>query len=162
MLFRSDLDPAELAAFYPAAHRWLDREQLDAWMQRRSAWKSREHREWARLLHGWKDDQAAWQLLAAFTSEQDFPALPATLEREPLEAKWRIAPTNFVNAQQLAAARARDGETEQSEEIVLATAARDVAPWWFVQKAAHILARRGRIGDAVVLLLKKPQPPPRG
>ncbi len=158
----ADLDPAEIAAFYPTADRWLERAQLDAWMQRRSAWKSREHREWARLLHGWQDDQAAWQLLAAFTPEQDFPALPATLEREPLEAKWRIAPTNFVNAQQLAAARARAGETVPSEEIVLATAARDDAPWWFARKAAHILARRGRFGEAVALLLKTAPPPPAG
>lgn len=154
----ADLDPAEIAAFYPAAHRWLDREQLDAWMQRRSAWKGREHREWARLLHGWQDDQAAWQLLAAAAPEDKFPALPAALNRERLEELWNVAPGNFVNAQQLAALRARDGDVKGSEEIILAVGGSEGAPWWFVQRAAHLLARRERFGEAVALLLKAPPP----
>ena len=158
----ADLDPGETAAFYQNATRWAGRAQFGEWMRRRAAWRARDHREWARLLHAWTDEERAWELLAAFTPEQDFPALPPALPREPLETKWRIAPTNLVNAQQLAAVRARDGETAPSEEIVLAVAARDDAPWWFVQRAAHILARRARWGEAVALLLKTPPPPPRG
>ena len=158
----ADLDPGETAAFYQNATRWADRAQFGEWMRCRAAWRTRDHREWARLLHAWSDEEPAWALLAAFTPEEGFPALPATLPREPLETKWRIAPTNFVNAQQLAAVRARDGETVPAEEIILATAARDGAPWWFAQKAAHILARRTRYGEAVAILLKTPPPPPRG
>ncbi len=157
-----ELDPGETAAFYRNATRWGGRAQFGEWMRRRADWRARDHREWARLLHAWSDEEPAWELLAAFTPEQDFPALPAALQREPLETKWRNAPANFVNAQKLAALRARAGETEQSEEIVLAVAARDDAPWWFAQKAAHILARRARRGEAVAILLKTPPPPPRG
>lgn len=150
----ADLDPAEVAAFYRTAHGWLDREQLDAWMLRRAAWKDREHRAWARLLHGWKDDQAAWRLLAAATPEEKFPALPAGLAREALEERWSVVPGNFVNAQQLAALRARDGDVQGSEEIILAAGASAGAPRWFVQRAAHILARQERFAEAVALLLK--------
>ena len=158
----AELDPGEIAAFYQGAARWNTREQFGEWMQHRAGWRARDHREWARLLHAWGEAQAAWQLLAEFTPEADFPALPAALPREPLETRWSIAPANFVNAQQLAAVRARDGETEAGEEIVLAVGARDEAPWWFVQKAAHILARRGRFGEAAALLLRAAPPRPRG
>lgn len=158
--FAGEVDSGETAAFYRNATRWGGRAHFGEWMRRRPDWRARDHREWARLLHAWGDERRAWELLAAFTPEQDFPALPATLPREPLETKWRNTPANLVNAQQLAALRARAGETEQSEEIVLAVAAGDDVPWWFVQKAAHILARRARLGEAVALLLKTP--PPRG
>ena len=156
----AELDPGETAAFYQNATRWTGRAQFGEWMRRRADWRDRDRRAWARLLHAWSDETPAWELLAAQTPEPDFPALPANLPREPLEANWRVAPTNFVNAQQLAAVRARDGETVPGEDIVLAVAARDEAPWWFVQKAAHILARRARFGEAVALLLKTPPPPP--
>ena len=158
---RADLDPGEVTAFYQDAPRWSTRAQFGEWMRGHAGWRARDHREWARLLHAWSDEEPAWELLAAFTPEQDFPALPAALPREPLETKWRNAPANLVNAQRLAAVRARDGETAPSEEIVLAVAARGDAPWWFAQKAAHILARRARFGEAVAILLKTP-PPPRG
>jgi len=154
----AELDPAEIAAFHATAHRWLEREQFDVWMQHRIAWKARDYREWARLLHGWKDDQAAWQLLAAAAPEDKFPALPAALAREGLEERWKVVPGNFVNAQQLAALRARDGDAKGSEEIILAAGASEGAPRWFVQRAAHILARQERFGEAVALLLKVPPP----
>ena len=154
----AELDPAEIAAFHATAHRWLEREQFDVWMQHRIAWKARDYREWARLLHGWKDDQAAWQLLAAAALEDKFPALPAALAREGLEERWKVVPGNFVNAQQLAALRARDGDAKGSEEIILAAGASEGAPRWFVQRAAHILARQERFGEAVALLLKVPPP----
>ena len=157
----ADLDPGEITAFYQNAPDWSGRAQFGEWMRRRAGWRTRDHRAWARLLHAWSDERPAWQLLAEVTPEQDFPVLPAALPREALETKWQNAPGNLVNAQQLAALRAREGETVPAEEIVLAVAARDEAPWWFVQKAAHILARRARFGEAVALLLKTP-PPPRG
>jgi len=150
----AELDPGEVTAFYQNATRWSGRTQFGEWMRRRAAWRERDHREWARLLHAWSDEELAWQLLAAFAPEPAYPEVPATLPREALETRWEIAPTNFVNAQQLAAVRIRDGETAQGEEIVLAVAARADAPSWFVQKAAHIFARRARLGEAVALLLR--------
>lgn len=154
----ADLTPAETAAFYEGATRWSTRAQFGDWMQARTALRARDHRTWARLLAEWRDEKAAWQLLAEFTPEIDFPVLPSALPLDPLETKWRHAPDNFINAQQLAAVLARDGETARSEEIVLAVASSAGAPWWFVQKAAHTLARRDRVGEAVELLLKNPPP----
>ena len=149
----AELDGDEITAFYQGAARWNTPEQFAEWMRNRAGWRARDHREWARLLHGWGEEQGAWQLLAEFTPEAAFPALPSAQAREPLEKKWSILPGDAVNAQQLAAVRARDGEQEASEEIILAVGARDSAPWWFVQKAAHVLARRGRPGEAVALVL---------
>ncbi len=155
----ADLDPAEIATYYQNAARWSGRAQFGEWMRRRAGWRARDHREWARLLHAWGDAESAWRLLAASSREQDYPPVAPTLAREPLESRWRIAPTNFVNAQQLAAVRARDGDAEAGEEIVLAVASRDDAPWWFVLRAAHIYARRARFGEAVSLLLRSTPPP---
>ncbi|MCE9609188.1 MAG: O-antigen ligase family protein [Chthoniobacter sp.] len=157
----ADLDPGEISAFYQNANRWITREQFEEWMQSRAAWRARDRTEWARLLHAWGDDRAAWPLLAETAPEENFPSLPSGLVRESLEQRWRIAPGNFVNAQHLAAILARDGDVAQSEEIILAVGASDGAPWWFVHKAAHILARRAHLAEAVGLLLKS-QPPRTG
>ncbi len=154
----ADLDPSELAAFYQNAPRWSSRAHFGEWMRRRTDWLVRDRREWARLLLTWGDGDQAWRLLAADTPEQDFPKLPSNLQREPLELRWRTAPTNLVNAQHLAAVRARDGETVASEDVILAVGTRDDAPWWFVQKAAHVLARRARPAEGAALLLKVAPP----
>ena len=152
--FTADLDPGEVTAFYQTASRWGTRAQFGEWMRHRANWRARDHREWARLLHTWDDDREAWSLLAAFTPEQNFPPLRANLQRESLETRWHAEPSNLVNAQELAAVRARDGESAASEEIVMAVAAREDAPWWFLQKAAHLHARRGNFAEAVTMLLK--------
>jgi O-antigen ligase len=156
----ADLSPTEFAAFYQNASRWATREQFGEWMRRHAGWQVRDHREWARLLLGWGDGEGAWKLLAVSTPEEGFPALPGGLQRKALESKWSIAPANFVNAQQLAALLAKEGEVGPSEEIVLKVGARDDAPWWFVQKAAHIQARRTQYAEAAALLLKAKPPRP--
>jgi O-antigen ligase len=156
----SDLTDAEIATFYQNASRWATREQFVEWMRHHSGWQIRDHREWARLLLGWGDAEGAWKLLAVSTPEEGFPALPADLQRAVLEAKWNVAPTNFVNAQQLAGMLAKAGEVGPSEEIVLKVGTRDDAPWWFVQKAAYIQARRTRYAEAAALLLRMTPPRP--
>jgi hypothetical protein len=153
-----DLTPAETTAFYQNASKWATREQFAEWMRRRSTWQVRDHRQWARLLLGWGDGERAWRLLAGAAPEEDFPVLPTGLHRDALEQRWRVTPANFVNAQQLATLRARAGETAPSEEIILAVGARDDAPWWFVQKAAHIQARRTNYDAAATLLLRVAPP----
>jgi hypothetical protein len=83
-----------------------------------------------------------------------FPSAPPTVPRGLLETAWRTTPGNVVNAQQLAFVRQRAGEQAGSDEIIIAVAKGEDAPPWFVDKAAWILARAGRTGEAVDLLLR--------
>lgn len=149
-----NLNPDEISGFYNLAGRWGSLEQLDEWMTQRASREGQDFREWAALLHAWGDNTRAWNLLAAYTREPPFPAKPSNLPRSQLESAWRMTPENFVNAQQLAQARDIAGENEGRDEILVAVAAMPKAPPWFVQKAAHVLARQGRLPDAVTLLLR--------
>ena len=150
----AELSPDEIRDFYSCAPRWGTRAQFDDWMLRRAAWQTRDAQQWAALLHTWGDDERAWQLLSRLVAEPDFPRPAPGSDREQMESRWLLAPKNFVNAQQLALARHQAGETFQSDEMILAVAQGEDAPSWFLKKAAYILARHGRTGEAVTVLLR--------
>lgn len=149
-----ELSPSEIRDFYALAGRLGHREQLDDWMTDRREFEANDFREWARLLHGWGDDDRAWKLLAAHTAEPAFPAKAPTVPRPQLETAWRTSPQNFVNAQQLAQIRDIAGDQAGRDEVIVAAATSPTAPPWFVEKGAHILARQGKIPEAVTLLLR--------
>lgn len=150
----ADLTRAELEIFYRHAPRWGARSQFDDWMRERVAWKDRDFRAWATLLHQWGDEPRAFELLAAHLPEPEFPKNPPEVPRDQLETRWRVAPKNVVNAQHLALVRYRAGETVQSDEIILAVARQDNPPAWFVNKAGYIYARMGRHGEGVAAMLR--------
>ena len=147
------LDPREVDTFYRNVVRWGSRGQFEEWMHRRADCEPRDFRHWADLLHRWGDDERAWTLLSRHVKEPQFPTAHAAAARVALEARWRQSPKNVVNAQQLAEALHRAGETVQSDEIVLAVAAQANPPPWFVYRAAYVLARQGRVGEAVAAML---------
>ena len=149
-----DLTPAELRNFYVLAARWGNREDFEEWAKHHAADGVRDYRQWAALLHGWGEDDRAWQMMSLKVMEPSFPAAPPTVPRAVLENVWRTTPENVVNAQQLALVRQRAGEQTDSDEIVITVANGENAPPWFVNKAAWILARGGRTGEAVDLLLR--------
>jgi hypothetical protein len=149
-----ELTPSEIRDFYALADRWATREQLDQWMTLQASLKARDFRDWARLLHARKEDVRAWSLLAAYTTEPSFPAKTPTVPRPQIETAWRTTPENFVNAQQLAHVRHLAGDNAGRDEILLAVAASPKAPLWFIEKAAHVLARQGKVTEAVALLLR--------
>ncbi|MEA3213712.1 MAG: hypothetical protein QOE70_6769 [Chthoniobacter sp.] len=148
------LSDTELDIFYQNATSWGTRSQFDDWMRRRSEWRARDYRHWARLLHQWGDQAAAFKLLAEFIPEPEWPRNVANIPREQLESRWRVTPRNLVNAQQLALARHLAGETVPSEQILVAVTRQDNPPPWFLQKAAYVYQRQGRLGEAVALLLR--------
>jgi len=151
------ISPLEIRDFYALAARWGDREQLETWMTQRSSLETRDYREWATLLHRWGDDARAWQLLSAHVREPGFIATKAPpVPRAQLESAWRASPQNLVNAQQLAQVLDAAGETTGRDEILVAVAATPKAPAWFLQRAAYILARQGRMAEAVALLVGPP------
>jgi O-antigen ligase len=150
----AELTPAELDIFYHHAAQWGVRAQFDDWMRVHAAWKNRDSRAWATLLHQWGDEKRAFELLAEHLPEPDFPKNPPAVDREQLETRWRVAPKNVVNAQQLAYVRREAGEAEKSDDIILAVARQDNSPPWFTIKAAYIYSRTGRLGEAATALLR--------
>lgn len=150
------LSSQEIRDFYALAARWGDREQLETWMVQRASLETRDFREWATLLHRWGDDARAWPLLSAHTPEPVFPAKMLPVPRAQLEAAWRSTPQNLVNAQQLAQVLDAAGETAGRDEILVAVASAPTAPRWFLEKAAYVLARQGRMKEAVALLVPPP------
>lgn len=150
------LDPGELDAFYNHATQWVTRAQFEEWTTVRATWRARDFRRWAAVFEGFGEEERAFKLLAEFMPEPEFPKNVPGVPREQLEMRWRVTPTNFVNAQHLALARLQAGETALSEEIILKVAARDGAPPWFRHKAAYLRARQGRFGEAVAVLLRGP------
>ncbi|MEP6670966.1 MAG: O-antigen ligase family protein [Chthoniobacter sp.] len=149
-----DLSAAELRSFYQLAPRWGNKEDFDDWAKHHVAEGVRDNRQWAALWHHWGEDDRAWHLLSIKVVEPSFPAVPSTVPRAVLETTWRTHPENVVNAQQLALLRQRDGDQADSDEIIIAVAHGENPPPWFVEKAAWILARAGRTGEAVDVLLR--------
>jgi O-antigen ligase len=150
----TDLGPNEIRDFYAYNARWGRPGQFEEWRTRHPEWEARDARQWATLFHAWKDDARAWELLARTTPEPAWPVAGPNIAREQLEARWRLSPQNYVNAQQLATVLYLAGEVVPAEDIVVAAAAGAKAPKWFIDKAAHIHARRGNPGAAAALLLR--------
>ena len=150
----SDCGEAEIKDFYKLAERWGGRVQLDEWIARNRHREARDFRAWAKLLHTWGDDTYAWKLLAAHVAEPPFPAKAPAIPRPALETAWRTNPQNLVNAQQLAHVLELAGDTVGRDAVLLAVARTENAPPWFVEKAAHILARQEQIREAVALLVR--------
>jgi hypothetical protein len=125
-------------------------------MTRHANWRARDHLQWAVLLHTWGEDKLAWQILSEFVSEPDLPKNPPKMALDQLEIKWRLAPKNFVIAQELAMARYLAGNTKGGDEVIVAAGLEEGSPQRFVHKAAYVLARSGRFGEAVALVLRGP------
>jgi len=153
--FSQSLSADEVVLYYRNAMRWGTRAQFDEWMARHADWRVRDYLQWASLLHAWTDDRKAWKVLSETFSEPDLPKNAPKMPLDQLEVKRRISPRNFVVAQELAMARHLAGNQTGADEVIVATAQEKDSPMWFVHKAAYILARNGRFGEAVALLLDR-------
>ncbi len=151
----SDITDLEAQAFYQLAVRWGTPEQLSSWIDRHPQWHRRDFRMWAALLHRWGDDKRAWPLLTAFVPDPPFPGAFPHLTREALEAKWKESPANAVTAQAYAQVLDHDGDVENTRKVILSIATRKDAPVWFTQKAGYLLARDGKMPEAVLMLLRQ-------
>ncbi|HEY3900033.1 MAG TPA: O-antigen ligase family protein [Chthoniobacter sp.] len=150
----AEFTPGELKAFYTLAPRWGNLDDFEEWTRHHSALGITEYKEWASCLRAWGEDDRAWQILAVKTPEPTFPSAPPSESRERLEATWRAAPDNAVNAQQLAFVLRKAGDEAASDEIIITVAEQENPPTWFRNKAAWLLARSGHSGEAVDMLLK--------
>jgi hypothetical protein len=153
--FNGKMDRLEIENFYRCVPIFGRREQLDEWMSRRRDLEADDFKRWAALLHDWNDDQAAWKILASRISDPQFPSLQKQERPEVLESRYRIEPTDWVNAQQLAQSLTRAGQAGRANQIIAEVAAAKNAPSWFVEKAAFSRAAEGRYADAVTSLLRE-------
>lgn len=147
---------AEAAAFIRAAPRWGTPAQLEEWMRRHPERSASDFRGWAAVLNAWHEDEKAWELLRRGIPEPAYPPVLPRLKREDLGFLWRNNPEDIVNARSYAHLLEHLGENDESEAVVLAVAERAGAPKWFLEKAAHQLARKKEFAKAVELALRAP------
>lgn len=151
-----DISEAEAAAFMRLAPRWASPEQFATWMQRNPSRSSADFRGWAAVLHAWGEHEKAWEILRREMPEPEYPSALSRLKREDLSFLWRHNPEDIVNARSYAQLLDHAGEHEESERVIQAVAARPDAPKWFLEKAAHQLAKKKDFVKAVELALRTP------
>lgn len=149
-----DLAQFEIDDFYDQIPKYGSITNLKEWMEHHPALEETDYKTWAALLHLWKDDAAAWKLLAGRTKEPDYPAGNISEKQEALESKFFAEPQNVLNAQTLARVYAATGHPEKEREVIVAVATGQNAPPWFLQKAAFLQAASGNYDDAVTDLLR--------
>lgn len=152
----TDISEAEAAAFVRVAARWGSAEQLASWMERHPKRSKEDFRGWAYLLHAWGSDDKAWEILQREMPEPVFPTGQFRQKREELGFLWRHNPEDIVNARNYAQLLNEADEREESEKVILAVAVRADAPKWFLEKAAHQLAKKKDFAKAVELALRQP------
>jgi O-antigen ligase len=149
-----NIPPGEADTFLRLALRWGTIEQLRDWMRRHQDRRPEQYRLWAALLHRWGQDNEAWALLFSQIPEPGFPSFLPKSPRDKMEFLWRNNPEDIGNAHALAHSYKATVEDAKSEEVILAVAAKADAPEWFLKKAAHIVAKKQKFGDAVEYALR--------
>jgi hypothetical protein len=152
--FTATPDRAEILNFYHCLPRLGRREQLDEWMKRHPETGALDFQIWAGLLHEWRDDAAAWQVLARHIPEPPFPASTRAERVELLEARQRDDPGDWINAQRLVQHWTAHDAKARADQLCISLATTKGAPAWFVEKAAYAHAAAGRHTEAVGLLLR--------
>lgn len=149
-----DLEPSETNSFYALLDRWGSRSMLDEWMKNNPGRQRTDYRAWASLLHKWGDDPNAWRILSENVEDPVFPESRPSTSVDVLEANWLKMPSDFLNAQALAGAWARAGETQRSNDVITSAADQPKAPEWFLHKAAFIYASKEDFTKAVSVWLR--------
>jgi O-antigen ligase len=144
----------EPASFYDLIRKWGDRAQLIIWMNRRRDLEPSDYRTWASILHAWKMDADAWDILSRHVTEPGFPQIGSGETIQALESAWRSHPDDPVSAQAYARECAAAGDTATSEQVILAVAAGKSPPLWFTEKAAFLYAAKKDYTTAVTSLLR--------
>jgi O-antigen ligase len=148
-----DLSDGEIEGFYNLVARWGDPEQLTLFQQQHPELKARDFKKWAGLLHQWKKDGEAWQLIASQVPEPNFTSIPARSDLDRLQAGWDQDDRQFVNTRDFAAVLTAIGNLDQARDVIVYTARFSGALDWFVRKGAHLLAEQGDFENAVALYL---------
>ncbi len=145
----------EVLVFYRYASRWSSPEQLEQWMKRHASRHGRDHRVWMELLHGWKQDERAWQIYSGVMPEPAYGEMPKSTKREVLENRYRLAPENAAHALALAQMLDAEGDKAAAQKIIFTVAQRTDAPPWFIRKAAYLLAAEKNFAAAVETALRE-------
>ena len=144
----------EIRDYYRLAPRWGSADQLLEWTRRRPELKEKDFRAWARLLHAWGADDAAWRILASSVAEPQFPKKAPQMRRADLEARQAANAADPINARNLAHVLTEAGEIKAAQRLIFSIAARPGAPAWFIRKAAYALVAEGQLAEGVAMMLR--------
>lgn len=151
---RTDFQPFEVINFYTYLPRAGSVEMLESWMRENPGRQATDARRWARIALDFGRAEEAWQMLADLSPEPGFGEKEPAHNLASLEVEWREAPENFLKARRLAGALEQAGDAAMRDQVILATAAREGAPAWFLERAAHLYARERKYDQAVEALLR--------
>ncbi len=126
-------------------------------MKHHASRRSCDYRVWMELLHGWKQDERAWQIYSGVMPEPPFGETPKSAKGEVLENRYRLAPENAAHALAYAQALDADGDKAGAEKVIFSVAKRADAPPWFIRKAAYLLAVEKNFTAAVETALREKQ-----
>jgi O-antigen ligase len=150
-----DLKEFEIRDFYQLLARFGSVANLYEWMKNQPALEEEDYKKWAAFLHRWNDDATAWKLLSSHIREPDYPTGAPTVKTELLELRFATEPGNVLNAQSLAEAYNKAGQPGKAAKVILAVAAQEKPPRWFLKKAAYLQAAEGHYAVAVGNLLRE-------
>ena len=157
-----DIGDREVDASYKLVPRFGTQEQFDQFRDLHPDLRTRDFKSWVSLLHGWKADDAAWEILNG--EWPDAPSRPTTArgDQSHLATRWRVDPRDVVNAREYVEYLLASGDAEGAAEVILTVARRPSIPEWFVRKAVHHLAKGGKVSEAVSLFLGEEKLPGTG
>ena len=148
-----DIGDREVDAFYKLVPRFGTQEQFDQFRDLHLDLRARDFKVWVSLLHGWKADDAAWEILAGEWADAPSRTATARGDQSHLAVRWKTDSRDVVSAREYAEYLLATGDTDGANEVILAVARRHSAPEWFVRKGVHLLAKGGKVSEAVALFL---------
>ena len=154
-----NLDDREVDAFYKSVARWGTQKQLEQFCNRHPDLLERDFKIWVVLLHEWKADDAAWEILATAWPEFISPPVPLRGDQSNLALRWDADPRDFVSAREYIDHLTTKGDVKRANEVIITVSRRPGAPEWFIRKAARLLAAEGKTREAVILFLGKEKRP---
>lgn len=145
----------DAAVYYGYAARWSNPVQLEAWMRAHATRRKKDYAAWATLLHGWKNDQRAWEIYSGVVSLPEITPPSKGATRESLEQRLRGTADNAIYELELVHLLDVQGDHAAATSELLHAASRPDAPARVLREAAYRLASDGRLAEAVAMGLRE-------
>ena len=133
-------------------------QHLDQWLAAYPDQQRRDFLQWVRIYAGWQALSRAWEVYSQHRPEPPWAGAPADATEEALRRQFSDNRDRPDAALQWAEFLHATGDTARGEAVILECAGRAGAPVWTLRKAAHILARRNRLAEAIDLALRESAP----
>ena len=145
----------EITDFYRVAARWITGDQIEQWIHYHGKRRRMDYRIWMGLLHSAGRDERAWGEYKLMVPDPAYPRRSSGATRDEIELRLRAAPENSTHMVELVRVIDESGDPASAHRMILTAAAKQGAPSWFLQKAAHLLAAEGNFSEAVAMALRE-------